>query len=101
MFVVPSRSEAKAIFLPSGDQAGYEFSDLSLVRLRAASPLASTRKISALPSRLETINSPGFSSRGGGAGAAHSDAAAQPATSPIKKRLMSDTSSKGSPRTAS
>src|SRR5438105_3946570 len=90
MFMEPSRSEAKAIFLPSGAQAGYEFSDLLRVKFLAPWPLALIRKISALPVRLVTTNSEGFSSWG--AGAVHRVDGAQQSASAIRKRVMSDTS---------
>src|SRR6476661_5758206 len=97
MFMVPSRSDAKAIFLPSGDQAGYEFSDLLLVRFLAAWPLALTTKISALPVRLVTTRSVGLSAWR--AGAVCSARGVQPITSAIRKRAMLDTSPGWSNRT--
>jgi hypothetical protein len=52
--LVASRLEAKAIFVPSGDQAGSKSSNGLLVRLVCPDPSAFITKISSSPVRLLT-----------------------------------------------
>src|SRR5580704_11000342 len=86
MFMVPSKSHAKAIFLPSGDQAGKAFRHLLRVRFLGSEPSAWIRKISPLPVRLETTSNSALASCG--AGAALTRSAAQHMASMTGRNLM-------------
>src|SRR5947207_3213211 len=98
MFGRPSRSETKAIFLPSGDQAGKPSSALLRVRLRASPHVGLTRKISGLPVRVDDTRSVYSLSAAGAVsltGAAKTTAPSAQSATLTRTRLMIGTPSTG------